>query len=564
MVFCPKCGNEVKDGSSSCEKCGAKIGAAQASKKESSVKDSESVDAAKKNESVLAKNVEKGTTGNKSAASAKSSNKTDGAQKGSNKTKLIVVAVIAVVVVIAIVVAAISLSASKGGEDESSAEEVASSASSEVTPESSSEAEEAAAEVQGLQGEVPQTCFIVESGNSDSPYELVNLEGNRVELSNPDAQVVGAFSEGYALARWNTSEYDEEWDTEHDKQTHFGLVDATGNISVDLASMLKDAGVGGNLDTSSGSDSRFMDGRMIVHLEPITTNEGIGEEGYAVIDKQGKLQYMLGRGSGNLSGNPRELFFHDGVLALQGSGFDCLIDVDGKVLVTEDKAGYAPISVGKGYYRTDVDHQKVYKYDGSVAFDAKSANTGDITEAELSFSQPNGGGFISIDAKIKNPYGGQDKSLTGIYSIDGGKWIVPLQEGDIEFSTPFDGLIWIRSQESVSYGASSSDQVEATSESGISDASSALGSSNSDSTSDTTIEKSKIVDANGNVVFDSSMADLSMGVGESFDVEYLHDGYWYVSNNGSNGSIVYIADGQFKGIKTVDFEPFPDLPNVAR
>ena len=78
---------------------------------------------------------------------------------------------------------------------------------------------------------IPNRYFV--SGTNFHPsgaYDvcLTDLEGNEVVFENPDMRPMGGFSEGKVLVTWETSEYDEEWDTEFDEMTHYGLVDATG------------------------------------------------------------------------------------------------------------------------------------------------------------------------------------------------------------------------------------------------------------------------------------------------------------------------------------------------
>ncbi|MFR1167686.1 MAG: hypothetical protein ACLSDQ_08895 [Adlercreutzia equolifaciens] len=99
---------------------------------------------------------------------------------------------------------------------------------------------------------------------------LTDLEGNEVVFENPDMRPMGGFSEGKVLVTWETSEYDEEWDTEFDEMTHYGLVDATGAMVVDLTDLVHGYGYTfqGNLQDASVTNSpTYADGRLVLFIE---------------------------------------------------------------------------------------------------------------------------------------------------------------------------------------------------------------------------------------------------------------------------------------------------------
>ena len=73
---------------------------------------------------------------------------------------------------------------------------------------------------------------------------------------------------------------------------------------------------------------------------------------------------------------------------------------------------------------------------------------------------------------------------------------------------------------------------------------------------------SAIMDAEGNVVFDASMAEAALTIPEDFRACYLHDGWWGIRNDNSSDpyALVCIQDGAFLG--AIDAPPnLANYPN---
>lgn len=104
---------------------------------------------------------------------------------------------------------------------------------------------------------------------------------------------MGGFSEGKVLVTWETSEYDEEWDTEFDEMIHYGLVDDTGALVVDLTDLVHGYGYTfqGNLQDASVTNSpTYADGRLVLFIEWSGGSYGA----VVVLDEQGKVVFTVG------------------------------------------------------------------------------------------------------------------------------------------------------------------------------------------------------------------------------------------------------------------------------
>lgn len=122
---------------------------------------------------------------------------------------------------------------------------------------------------------------------------LTDLEGNEVVFENPDMRPMGGFSEGKVLVTWETSEYDEEWDTEFDEMIHYGLVDDTGALVVDLTDLVHGYGYTfqGNLQDASVTNSpTYADGRLVLFIEWSGGSYGA----VVLLDEQGKVVFTVG------------------------------------------------------------------------------------------------------------------------------------------------------------------------------------------------------------------------------------------------------------------------------
>lgn len=500
-MFCTKCGNEMPDGSKFCTKCGAPMGKEVAS----------GAQAARGASEVPAESAAPSGRDGKAAAVSPS--------VPSKKKRTGLVVGVAVVALAAVGVAVANPFAAPAPEPKSAPVE-APAPEPEAAPEPAAPA-------------LPEAWF---AGYGGEGYSIVDENGTLTQLSNPDAVLETPFSDGFSLGFWETSEYDAEWDQVHDEQTHYALFDSAGNAKVDLDPLLTELGVTGR-SRFGGSSCAYSDGRLIVPVLPLEE----GQEGVClVLDERGELVFTFGRAAeGPLSSYPSDDAYHDGVINVQAAPSDTyLLDVDGNVLVSWKQAGGQPLSLGYGYYQKADDDGKVYGYDGTPLFDAASVNGDDVVGGRLYYEQPRGSGIVAVQAERENPYGGANKNLAGLYSVGSGKWLVPLGEELDAFGDANDGMLWVRTAQTAGEGADAAGGAAAASGGAAGGAHSGSGSL-----------RSAIMDAEGDVVFDASMADATLGIPEDFCAQYLHDGWWGIRSDGSSEpyALICIQDGTFLG-----------------
>lgn len=382
---------------------------------------------------------------------------------------------------------------------------------------------------------LPEAWF---SGIATDGYSIVDESGAEVALSNPDAVVETPFSGGWSLGSWETSEYDAEWDQVHDEQTHWALFDSAGNAAVDLDAAVAAAGITGRSGLAVGGDMHaYSCDRLIVSLSPFEQ----GQDGVMlVLDEKGSVVFSMGREEGyeHLATIDDDAY-HDGVVAVSSpSKGRYLADVDGNMLVGDKAIGEIPESLGLGWYVKFITRDAAYTYDGSVAFDAASVNGDGVIDGKMAYEQPGGSGIVAVSAQRENPYGGANKDLRGLYSISAAKWIVPLGEALDAYGEANDGMLWVRTVQAAGESADATGETAAVSSSAASSADPGSGSL-----------RSVIMDAEGNVVFDASMADAALGIPEDFCAQYLHDGWWGIRSDGSSEpyALVFIQDGAFLG-----------------
>lgn len=518
-MFCTKCGNQMPDGSKFCTKCGAPMGATAP---EAPV---ESAPAG----GTAAGDVPAPVAVVEGAASAADSSSTPSKKK---RTGLVVGIAAAVVVVLAAVGIAVANPFAAPEPEPKPAPVEAPAPEPEPAPEAEAPAEPEAAptpEPEPAAPTLPEAWF---AARADGGYSIVDENGSVTQLSNPDAVLETLFSGGLSLGSWETSEYDAEWDQVHDEQTHYALFDSAGNVAVDLDPLLAELGVTGK-SSFNGSNCAYSSGRLLASVSPFED----GQKGVClVLNEQGELVFTFGRASeGPLSSYPRDDAYHDGVIYVQAGPSDTyLLDVDGNVLVSWKQAGDQPLSLGYGYYQKVNDEGRVYGYDGSPLFDAASVNGGDIVEGCLYYEQPRGSGIVAVEAERENPYGGANKDLYGLYSVGTGKWLVPLGEELDAFGDANDGMLWVRTAQAADDAA-----VQAAAEE----------SPGARAPEVEPVLHSAIMDAEGNVVFDASMADAALGIPEDFCAQYLHDGWWGIRDDGTSDpyALVCIQDGAFLG-----------------
>lgn len=391
--------------------------------------------------------------------------------------------------------------------------------------------------------EVPEKCFVAHkySGGTGvygaGGYALLDLQGEEIPLADESWMPQGEFTEGYVLVTWETSEYDEEWKTEHDKVTHYGLVDKTGELAIDLTDSLNALGDEMNFYTDGLA---FVDGRLVIFCDgSLGLNDTL-----AVFDLEGNLVYTLGdtgrQVSFDLSWSSD--YYHDGVICVEGPGsLSAIVDESGNVLARSGENGDSLESFGKGYMSAGYDPTAVTDYAGNVLFDATTVNVaGDVEDAALCYDQPRAGGLVVVQATKVNPYGGKNKDLYGLYSISAGKWIVPLSDGFQRKVIADDGLAVVKADAKAfitdGYGATDDDEVN---------------------------DFCCLMDYQGNVVLepDSEVLTDAAASMSSFEPYYLQDHFWYIGSSDDGSIVAYIVDGEVIGVYVVDFPIPASYPN---
>lgn len=527
-MFCVKCGSEIADGSKFCPKCGAQLAAPAASG---------------------SSGAERQGRGPCPTEMASPDGRAATPLKRKPNGKVIGAAVAAVVV--AAVVAGVAIVNPFAAPEPAPQAELAPVAAPEPAPDPdpapapAPEPEPQAAEPESA---LPKAWF---AGTSGDGYTIVSSAGAAVtpQCPDPDAEVMllTPFSGGWSLGSWKTAEYDAEWDTYHDEQTHYGLFDQTGAMKVDLDPAAASLGITGESKARSTAVA-FADGRLVLSLTPFTDGERAAS---AVIDEAGQTVFTFDKegdaiGTSQFSG---QFTFHDGVMQLVDAAGIVLVGTDGQVLVGKRDLGEDyPESLGLGWYmRAPTRDGKVYGYDGSVAFDASSVNDGEVAGGELYYEQPGACGIVCVRAERVNPYGGTNKELFGLYSVGTQQWLVPMGEELTGFGSAHDGLIWARTEPATADEAATSTDSAAAGSQGAS----------GEAASDDAVSvvngaagpHSTILDAEGNVVFDASMAPADLSIPADFTAQYLHDGWWGIRSDGNSEpyALVYIENGKYVG-----------------
>lgn len=512
-MFCKKCGNQMPDGSKFCTKCGAAMGAGA----------SPAVPVA-------------GSSGEpESPTRAEGTSAGDSAAPKKKRTGLVIGIAIAAAVVLAAVGIAVANPFATPAPEPAPAPAPESIEAPQAAPDPEPQVEstpepEAAPEVPATEPTtaLPEGWFGAYNGDG---FSIVDENGLAVALSNPDTELVTPFAGGFSLGSWETSEYDAEWDTVHDQANHYALFDSSGNAAVDLDAAVAAAGITGR--SRAYHSGAFSDGRMVVALSPEEEGQ---ESATLVLDEQGSVVFSLGRQDDYVHADTVDAdAYHDGVIPVSSPADGrYLADVDGNVLVGEKSVGEVPVSLGYGWYAKLRSLDKAFAYDGSVAFDPGTLNGDGVIDAKLAYDQPGGSGIVAVQAQRENPYGGANKDLAGLYSIPAATWLVPLGEELDAYGQANGDVLWARTAQAADAGA-----VEAAAE-------------ESPGARAPSVEPelhSALVDAEGNVVFDASMAPASLSIPEDFCAQYLHDGWWGIRDDGSSEpyALVLIADGKFVG-----------------
>lgn len=393
--------------------------------------------------------------------------------------------------------------------------------------------------------DIPNQYFLTglgfaSGGGSVNQWGLEDLEGNQVPFEIAEMMPMGGFAEGRIFVTWETSDYDEEWETELNEVTHYALLDQTGKIVKDLTDLVSSFSFyaqGSFNNAKVANHPTYVDGRMVLCLEGAGNNQT-----FVVLDEQGNAKFTVGDSDryrfaddgtvpvgfdidfetkGSSTGGHVDATYHDGVLCIDNR---LLVDPNGKLLAqTEDHLE----SLGNGYMMDGFDAAAVVDYSGNVVFDPNSLNVeGDIEDAEIfaSYGQPGASGIVSVRAEKVNPHGGENKDLKGLYCVSTQKWLVPLQEGDLSFSEANEGMIWVSTESKnhilEGYGAADDDENR---------------------------DYSCLMDIQGNIVVDDATAGIEedgKAIGGS-NPYYLQEGYWAYGSR--PGVVVLIENGVIKG-----------------
>lgn len=395
----------------------------------------------------------------------------------------------------------------------------------------------------------PEAYFLtsVDGSSSGSKWAIADQDGNIARFADDAWEPLGPCSEGYVFVSWETSEYDEEWDTEHDKVTHYGLVDKTGNMAIELTEKLNAAVPDFSCGSGSADNVCFVDGILLLF--------GQGWDGsdraLIALNTNGDIVYTLGEKDCQI---PFDLIdnsgaYHDGVLYLTGPGSGSLIlDTSGNVLARSEDSGQYLTSYGNGYMSKGYDPTTVTDYAGNVLFDIESVNVkDDIENAEIFDDQPGAGGLVAVYAEKVNPYGGSNKQLAGLWSIPANKWIVPLSEGFGGSAVANDGLVRVSvdAKEFITEGYGAED-------------------------ADTSEDYVCLMDYEGNIVADLDTEIVKNAIQkkslwrEKLVGDYLQNSLWLFCDKSSQGTVslvAYIADGAVQNMKALDYDIEGTYPN---
>lgn len=396
----------------------------------------------------------------------------------------------------------------------------------------------------------PEAYFLtsVDGSSSGSKWAIVDQDGNIARFADDTWKPLGPCSEGYVFVSWETSEYDEEWDTEHDKVTHYGLVDKTGNMAIELTEKLNAAVPDFSCGSGSADNVCFVDGILLLF--------GQGWDGSSraliALNTNGDIVYTLGEKDCQISFDLFDPFgaYHDGVLCLGGTGSSSLIlDTSGNVLAKSEEDVLT--SYGNGYMSKGYDPTTVTDYAGNVLFDVKSANVkDDIENAEIAANQPGAGGLVVVRAEKVNPYGGANKELAGIWSISANKWIVPLSEGfeGVKGSAVANGglvRVSVDAKEFITEGYGAQD-------------------------ADTSEDYVCLMDYEGNIVADLDTETVKNAIQEKslwrekLVGDYLQNSLWLFCDKSSQETVslvAYIANGAVQNMKALDYDIEGTYPN---
>lgn len=395
----------------------------------------------------------------------------------------------------------------------------------------------------------PEAYFLtsVDGSSSGSKWAIADQNGNIARFADDEWEPYGPCFEGYVFVSWETSEYDKEWDTEHDKVKHYGLVDKTGNMAIDLTEKLNAAVPDFNTGGGSEGSVCFVDGVLLLF------GQGWDSSSRALIalNTNGDIVYTLGEKdcqiSFDLLNNPGA--YHDGVLCVEGPlDYSMILDISGKVLAESGERDGGLTSYGNGYMSRGYDPTTVTDYAGNILFDVESVNVkDDIENAEIAARQPGAGGLVAVYAEKVNPYGGSNKKLAGLWSIPASKWIVPLSEGFEGSAVANDGLVRVSvdAKEFITEGYGAED-------------------------ANTSEDYVCLMDYKGNIVVDFDTEIVKNAIQEEslwregLVGDYLQNSLWLLCSKGGQGAVslvAYIDDAAVQGIKALDFTIAGNYPN---
>lgn len=400
-----------------------------------------------------------------------------------------------------------------------------------------SQTDTAPAQEQAATEEVPakeQAKSAVPNATFSTSGGLVDVAGKPVDadLGTDDAEE-GAWSPVGVMAEDRLI----VMKTDTDESLHFAVADGTGQIVADLDDTLSKYGTVDALDT--GAMASFANGLAVL---PLQVTAPSGETGFVsvMLEPDGSEAFSVGTVPGcTIEGHPggAPQRFIDGERYLPN--IDKIVDEDGEVVASPTKK---VVIVGDGYYATvGHDRGKVYKNDGSLALDVETLSSDKYAFSFQSIKGVLGDDVLLLEAQEQSANGGASRTVTGLYNVDEGQWVVPPSEGLLEATPTFDDQIYVRAQ--------SKDVLDGS----------------YDRTSSGNDGYACIIDADGKVLFDLASSGIDGAGDGAFRAQYLSAGYWQVTSDSKDfaAQVIYIDDdGSYVGAEESSFTPAPGYKDL--
>lgn len=299
-------------------------------------------------------------------------------------------------------------------------------------------------------GSLSGETFLIDPG--DDTAEVAATDDTSVGTT----RFVGRYAEGKAVGIWTTSEYDEEWKTEHDSMVHVGAFGPDGKLLfefTDGVSSLPKKGDG--LDLSASGDYHYEDDRLALLLQDTCL----------VFDETGKLVFGAGRGYADYI-EITSVTYHDGMFLLFEGG-RCryrFVDKQGTILREADYqirsynseeqswhiwkiAGeglfYQEDRQNNGTFYTDEWIKRVVDVNDNVVLDFPTEFKSDNNFDSITYSIL-GGGLVVVKGVRDNPYGqGPSKNYYGIYDITKKDWAFGPYGQAVRCMQPLGGALYV-------------------------------------------------------------------------------------------------------------------------